>query len=81
MKPLNYERYKDLESEFTTESLIEFIIKIGGKYKEELQSKVSSHLFLLSLSVNSSVIYSLRRKNLTVSLMISLTPLQTKAKN
>jgi hypothetical protein len=81
MKPLNYERYKDLESEFTTESLIEFITKIGGKYKEELQSKVSSHLFLLLLSVNSSVIYSLRRKNLTVSLMISLTPLQTKAKN
>jgi hypothetical protein len=81
MKPLNYERYKDLESEFTTESLIEFITKIGGKYKEELQSKVSSHLFLLSLSVNSSVIYSLRRKNLTVSLMTSLTPLQTKAKN
>jgi len=81
MKQLNYERYKDLESEFTTESLIEFITKIGGKYKEELQSKVSSHLFLLLLSVNSSVIYSLRRKNLTVSLMISLTPLQTKVKN
>jgi hypothetical protein len=47
MKPLNYEKYKDLESEFTTESLIEFITKIGGKYKEELQSKVSNDLFLL----------------------------------
>jgi hypothetical protein len=40
-QPLHYEKYRDLESEFTQENLVAFISSIGHKFKGELNANVS----------------------------------------
>lgn len=39
-KPLNYDKYSDLETELNTQNLSDFIQKIAQKYKGELLSNV-----------------------------------------
>lgn len=41
---LNYERYRDMESELNEQNLIEFIAQIGSTYKQELTNSVSLSL-------------------------------------
>jgi hypothetical protein len=40
-KPLNYAKYRDMEGEFTEESLLKFVGVIANKYKTELYANVS----------------------------------------
>lgn len=37
-KPLNYDKYRDLENELTQADIIAFITNMGNKYKEEHQT-------------------------------------------
>lgn len=39
-KPLNYEKYRDLENEFEPADLVAFIKSMGQKYKDEQQTQV-----------------------------------------
>ena len=39
-KPLNYDKYSHLETELNEGNLVDFIQKIGGKYKGELTANV-----------------------------------------
>lgn len=39
-RPLNYEKYSDLEQELNTQNLADFIQKIAQKYKSELTASV-----------------------------------------
>lgn len=42
-RPLNYAKYRDMEGEFTEESLAKFVAVIANKYKTELHSNVSPY--------------------------------------
>ena len=39
-RPLNYDRYKDIEPELTQDNLSDFISKISIKHKDELKQNV-----------------------------------------
>lgn len=39
-KPLNYERYVDLENELNQENLVAFIVNGANQYRESLKAKV-----------------------------------------
>ncbi len=41
-KPLNFDRYQDLENELTNEMIIQFLANRAGQFKERLNEKVWS---------------------------------------
>jgi hypothetical protein len=80
-KPLNYDKYRDLENELNQENLIDFIGNIANKYRDELNGNVSVRLDYLLLNIFDILMESLFNKIKSHSFDIIASNLESRAQN